>query len=748
MRRVVLILLLICMNVWGFSNALKDDEFYLVDLEVNNISDNEIKFIDSCLHIFHNSKVDTIKFKAVNYIVEESWNEKIWVKYNYWIYENIQSHLINNNNSSQKYFKTLYAGCLINTGYYFRVIGEIDSALLFYEKSLKAYSELDVKEGIAYCFNNMGVIYDNQGNLEKALECYHGSLKIQEEIKDDEGIANSLSNIGEVHRTQGEFEKALEYFHRSLTIQKRIINSRGEALTLIKIGDVYREDEKYEKAIDYFNNALRIFRNIESNSGIASALKEIGTIHNLKKDYVVALKYFNQSKILQEEIGDKEELAKGYNNLSVVYLNLDQEKEAKKYGLKAFELAKQLGFTEVISSTANALSSVYEKENNLSGALKMFKLHIFMRDSIHNAKNEKVAIRRQIQYDYDNQQALNDKEHENQILLDQKEIEKQKVIKYSVVFMLIVVVLFLLFVFNRLRITRKQKIIILETNEELNQTNDVLAAQRDEIENQKDAIEEQKNIVENKNKEITDSISYAKRIQQAILPSHEIMKALLPNSFVIYKPKAIIAGDFYWVEEVEGLVIFAVADCTGHGVPGAMVSVVCHTALNRAIREFKLISPNEILVKTREIVKERFQSGTNEISDGMDIALCVWDKKQSKLSYSGAYNSLYLIRKNKLIEYKADKQPIGKFMGDEKPYNIHDIQLQKDDLIYLFSDGYADQFGGEKDKKFSYKRFRELILKNNKLSMDVQKNILSNELENWMQNTEQIDDVCVLGLKV
>jgi len=258
-------------------------------------------------------------------------------------------------------------------------------------------------------------------------------------------------------------------------------------------------------------------------------------------------------------------------------------------------------------------------------------------------------------------------------------------------------------------------------------------------------IKKQKAEIEEVHKEITDSINYAKRIQGAILPSSKTMNSLLANSFILYKPKDVVAGDFYWVQQVENKILFAAADCTGHGVPGAMISVVCYNALNRSTREYGLSDPNTILDKTREIVIQEFGKSDEDVKDGMDIALCVLEGK--KLNYAGAYNPLWIIREGEIIETKANKQPIGK--GDDlSPYTNHSFDLLSGDIIYIFSDGYVDQFGGEKGKKFKAKAFRSLLLSIRDEPMERQKALLDETFENWRGNLDQIDDVCVIGVKI
>lgn len=265
---------------------------------------------------------------------------------------------------------------------------------------------------------------------------------------------------------------------------------------------------------------------------------------------------------------------------------------------------------------------------------------------------------------------------------------------------------------------------------------------------QKNVVVQQKHLVEEKNREILDSIEYALRIQTAILPPQKIVKHYLENSFILYKPKDIVAGDFYWMETFEDLILFAACDCTGHGVPGAMVSVICHNALNRAVREFGLKQPSKILDKTAEIVIESFSKSEEEIKDGMDISLCAYNIKTKQLEWAGANNPLWLLQNGELIETKADKQPIG--MNDNfKPFTNHQFTLNIGDVIYLFTDGYADQFGGEAGKKkLTKKRFKEQVLSIQNLSMQEQGITLDKFIVDYRKEIEQIDDILVMGVKV
>jgi serine phosphatase RsbU (regulator of sigma subunit) len=279
--------------------------------------------------------------------------------------------------------------------------------------------------------------------------------------------------------------------------------------------------------------------------------------------------------------------------------------------------------------------------------------------------------------------------------------------------------------------------------------NEKINAQKEEVEVQKRKIELQHLKLTNTHREISDSINYAKRIQAAILPTKEALAQVLVKEFVIFEPKDIVSGDFYWLEETENEIFIAVADCTGHGVPGAMVSVVCHNALNRAVREFNLSKPAEILDKTKELVIETFKSKSEFVRDGMDISFCKLTKDTHKIEWAGANNPLYIFRKGgKAVEIiPPNKQSVGVSDHGEK-FNNHQIELKDGDRIYLFTDGYVDQFGGEKGKKFKHARLRDLIVKYSSTAIYDQKDIFLKEFHDWKRELEQIDDVCVIGIEL
>lgn len=630
--------------------------------------------------------------------------------------------------------------------------GDNAKAVDYFTQSLNIQKKLGDKEGIANTLNNIGLVYNEQGDYAKAIDNYNQSLKIQKEIGDKKGKANTLNNIGNIYYSLGDFAKAIDYYTQSSKTHREIGNKEGIAMSLNNIGNIYYDKRDFEKAISNYTRSLNIEESLRNKGGIATALNNIGGIYYEQGDYTKALDYYTRGLKLVEELGDKQGIASSLISIGNIHNARREYAKSLSYGSRALSLAQEIGAALEIKLAAQSLWETNKSLGRYKEALAMYELYIKTKDGLESEENQKELIRQEYKSNYEKEAAADSVAFAKQKEITDVQLEKQTVAlearrnqQYALGAGLVLIALFAFFMYNRFKVTRQQKVIIEETNEELNQTNAELAAQRDEIEQQKEVVEKANQLLGEKNREIMDSITYAKRIQSAILPSAKRVSEHLNEHFILYKPKDVVAGDFYWLEETHNTVLFAAADCTGHGVPGAMVSVVCHNALNRSVREHGLTDPGEILTKTREIVIQEFAKSEEDVKDGMDIALCAL--QGNKLHYAGANNPLWIIRKGEIIETKANKQPIGQF-DNPVPYTTHSFELEKGDTIYIFSDGYMDQFGGEKGKKFTIKAFRELILSIQDTSMDAQKRIIDEAFETWKGALEQVDDVCVLGVRV
>ncbi len=304
---------------------------------------------------------------------------------------------------------------------------------------------------------------------------------------------------------------------------------------------------------------------------------------------------------------------------------------------------------------------------------------------------------------------------------------------------------------NKALLQQKEEIQVI--NEDLHNKNEEVISQRDEIEGQRNIALEQKCQIEIQNKSITDSIQYALRIQTALFPPYEYINELLPENFILFKPRDIVSGDFYWVKQVNNYIIICAADCTGHGVPGAFMSMLGISYLNEIVQQREITQANEVLNELRRQIKRslRQHGNKNGSKDGMDIAICVIDTKTKNMQYAGAFNSLYVIKeindKPQLVEIKADRMPVGIYIGKEKTFTNHEVKLEIGDTFYIFSDGYPDQLGAS-GKKFMTANFKKLLLEIQDQSMAEQKEILEQKLSDWMGNEPQVDDILVIGVRI
>ena len=655
-----------------------------------------------------------------------------------------------NDFAHSKNLKKYEASALNMQGVSFYVRSDYPKAIDYYNISLKIFEEIGYKKGIASSNNNIGSVYFDQGNYPNAIIFYAKSLKTYESLGFKQGIASSYNNIGLIYSDQGDYPKAIDYFTKSLKIREEIGDNKGISTSYNNIGNIYYYHGDYPKAIDHYTKSLKIDEEIGDKQGIANSYYNIGNIYKEQGDYSKAIDYYIKSLKITEEIGDKQGIANSYNGLADAYLQNGEIKKAHSQATKALQIAKEIGSIIPIKDAAENLWEINKKLGKYHKALEMHELYIEMRDSIESEESQRAVIQQQYRYAYEKQAATDSVSHAKtteikniEIAKQRAEIKAKKNQQYLLYGGVSVLLLFLGFVFNRLQVTRKQKTLIEEKNEEIERAHEELAEHH---------------------KEITDSINYAKRIQDAMLASEEHESPHLPEHFILFKPKDVVSGDFYWALEKQGYLYLTAADCTGHGVPGAFMSMLGMSFLNEINSHEKLLTPAEILDELRRrIIKELGQTGAEgENKDGMDISLVRINlNNPTQLMWAGANNPLYHVKKldgkqtpkdvqtetHFLQTIAPDKQAIG-YGFDMKPFTNHEITLQKGDTIVLFTDGFADQFGGEKGKKFKYKSFKQLLLQLKDQPLSEQKAIINTTFENWKGSFEQVDDVCVIGVRL
>ncbi len=602
--------------------------------------------------------------------------------------------------------------------------------------------KLKFYRGWAFAYKTKGILMDEKGNYPEAINFYMQSLACSKKISDKMATARTEANIGIVLRKLKKNKEAITYFKSSYLffVNK---NANYEMVVLMNIGLSYIDLHIADSALLYEKRAFEVMT--KNNFEDPKVYGNLGLAYCEKKDFISAEPLIKRALELEKEHHAKpSSIAIWTLDLAFVYKNTNKVDAAIKLLEDVILLFGKDKYTYEATHCYNQLAGIYEKKGDWKNAFKYHKILSQIKDTIYNSENSSQVNSLKEKYETEK------KEAEIKLLTADKAtqeetLKKNKAIIYSGTVLTLLLIVFAIFIFRSNR--QKQK-----TNKELISKNTL-------IETQKKEVEAQKEIVEEKQKEILDSISYAKRLQQAILPPANFITQFLPSSFIYYQPKDIVAGDFYWIEVVDDRILIAVADCTGHGVPGAMVSVVCSNALNRTVKELKITEPGKILDKVRELVIETFvrkdsfgEKSESEVKDGMDISLISINKNTTTgnkitVLWAGANNPLWYFSNSEIHEIKANKQPIGK-TDLPLPFTTHTLSLTKGDKVYLFTDGYADQFGGPKGKKFKYKQLQELLTANNTRSVSELKDILKNSFENWRGTLEQVDDVCVIGIEV
>ena len=634
-----------------------------------------------------------------------------------------------------------------------------------------------------------GVAYRNLGNYPEAFKYFFEHLEESKKFNNLEQQGYAYINIGNAYIYQEKPIEAIKMLDEALKITKKLKNDKQSAYVMLNLGRAYLLNDDFIQANYYFMEAYDFRKNIEDKDGQGICLKYIGDTYFEKGELDKALDMYIRSMELVELEKDQDLYSDILDKVANVYLQKGNNSEALKNALKSYSIGLLAGTKLRTKNACLTISKTYEKLHDFNNAYKYQTLFIIYKDSLFN---EDVG-NRIADIEYERERQIKQKEYELERQKKQSEInllieqeETHRAINIGLVSGLSLILLLALVLFRSNRVRKKTNRLLTKQNELIEKKNtdlevayteiqlrneeittqkeeitaqrDFVMKQGDKISRQKDLLKEQRDFVLKQKKEITDSIHYAKRIQNAILPPIESMKDYLNDYFIFFHPRDIVSGDFYWTTEIQNKLVIAAADCTGHGVPGAFMSMLGIASMNEIVNKMDNISAAGILNNLRDnIIKSLHQTGKEgESKDGMDIALCVVDKINNELHFAGANNPLYLIRNGELIEFKGDKMPIGIQLSLEyEPFKNNMIKLETNDVFYMFSDGFADQFGGPKGGKFKYKPLKELLLSTHLLPMNEQKEVLHNKLEEWMNFNDpqtnkpfpQIDDIVVVGCK-
>jgi len=592
----------------------------------------------------------------------------------------------------------LQALCTRKIGTLYHRLNFFDKALEYYINSAELFRKLNDKDGMANCYNNMANAYASKGELttnkkfyDRAIEYHLNCIKLRRESGDTSQLSNSYNNIGIVYMYEEKFELALENFNKALKIYSGNQGGLGGVdMVILNLGDVYLKMAIKENNKDYFDKAMYYFKDRLNSYKTGGASDRHITV---------------------------------LSRIGQILCETGQCREATKFLKRAHDMAKQIKNNSSIMESSYLLSNALEQQGDMTGALEYMKLYNQAKDSLINERNTSSIEQMQALYESTKKdKAIEILSQDNE--LQTMKVNKQRTALFSMLGGLLLLALLGMLLFNRYNIKRKANLDLAR------------AYQKIEI----------------KNNQITDSINYAKRIQSAILPPQEFISTHLKNFFVFYKPKDIVSGDFYWFTHHLGKSFLAVADCTGHGVPGALMSMIGNTLLNEIVNQKDIVDPAEILYRLNEgVIKALRQSGVDimEQDDGMDISLCcIDDNSKHKLCYASANLNIFINNNGVLNELKGDVFSIGGGIGSSgKMFQTKTIELQEGSAIILSTDGYYDQFGGKSNSKFLVSQFEKTIAEIN-FSESGAKEKIESKFENWKGSRQQTDDVLVIGFVV
>ncbi len=628
------------------------------------------------------------------------------------------------------------------------------NALEYYLQSLEIRQKSGNELSIAASYNNIGLIYKDINHADKAMEYFKKALEIYRKDDNQQLIANSLNYMGSVCWKNQDYDQALEYYSECLKIREKSNDKVLIASSLNNLAMIYKNLNQTEKSASTYMKALSLYETLKDNVNIAAINNNLGNLFLKSGAHQKALAYFEKAYQLRKNIGDKYGLAASAKDIAETYSALGQIKKAHPFIIEANELAIEVNDADLKIATLLQLSGYYEASGKTADALNCYKKFMNEKNKLLNEESIRKIAEMQVRYEAVQMEReigfLNrDKQlKELEIARNQESIKRQRITIYGAILFLAVTALFSLILLKQNRKIKKAFKLLEIKNAEISRQKDEIEVQKTEIQKQRDIATAQRDKIAWQKQRITDSIEYASKIQNAVLPPDESIRNILPNHFIYFRPRDIVSGDFYWITQLGNKKIVAVADCTGHGVPGAFMSMLGVAFLNEIINRNELTEANEILDHLRDnVIKSLHQDNENtKAHDGMDMALCIIENDM--LQFAGANNSIYLVRNGQLAEIQADKFPVGVHTTEYEKFTNNTIKLQHNDMLYLYTDGYSDQFGGADSRKLLTKNFKKVLLDIHQKSCEEQREKLDEYFNLWKGNNKQVDDILVLGIKI
>lgn len=620
----------------------------------------------------------------------------------------------------------------LGTAYYIQ--GKYEEGLKEHREALAIWERLNDRKGQASSWMNIGIIYTVKGDYDSALANMLKATKLFEELNDLRGMGNAYTNIGMVYVDKGDNITGLTYHEKAREIFTRTGNKSGLSASLNNIGIILDDNKEYQKALEYYQESLKLKEELGMKNAVANTLSNIGICYFNLKEYDKALNHAFRAEKIFNELGELQGLTVVYKYLGNIYLELKQYEKAESYFRQGLVQSQEIGSNHSILLAYEDISRVNEAQGDYREAHSMLEKAYNFRDSIFSKESEEAIAELQTRFDTEKKEKQIELLTKDALLKDAK-LERRNTIIYSFTGGILLLSVLAFFIYRGYSGKKRANILLQHQKQEIEKANADLNTANVQI--------------SEKNKEITDSINYAKRIQEAILPEKKHLAALLPQSFILYLPKDIVSGDFYWFTRKGSRILIAAADCTGHGVPGAFMSMIGNDKLHQVITEKGITTPGEVLKELdKRLITVLNQDETSANKDGMDIGLLSIDLQSRSISFAGANRPLYHFSDSRLHEIKGTKLPVAGGIYGTKDFVTHTINALEGDTFYIFSDGFADQFGGEHGKKLTTNRFKQLLNDVQPLTMDEQLEKLNEAFSEWRGNCEQLDDVLVIGIRL
>ncbi|MBA3682517.1 MAG: tetratricopeptide repeat protein [Bacteroidetes bacterium] len=672
--------------------------------------------VDSLYTSFKIAKTDTQKLYILNTIIDAIVDDEAWIPYNRQMYDLATKALLKNNNDERSKYILLRAksDAISNFGSYFDNKGETDSAIYYYLAAIEIDRKTDHKISLSQSLEGAGKNFIELGDYNKALGYYNEALTIVQKENDLHALGRVYNSLGLFYRVQGDKETALSYYNKTYSIRTKLRDKFGIGEVLVNIAGV---EPDLRKKLGSYRKSLAIMKTAGHKVAVASILNNMGGTYLELNKTDSALMYFNMALNIRRAISDKAGMSKSLYYIAKIMAQQKKYDTALEYAIESYDLSLVTKNPGEIIITTSLIKDLYLTKKDYVNAFKFLSVYTLVKDSATNINKGKEFYRQKVKFEYEQKDFLRKEEEVRKDAEFKAKSRQQKIIIFSFLVIVIIISVFSYFLFARYRLTRQQKTI----------------------------IETQKNEVDIKQKEILDSIHYAKRIQTTLLAHKDFIDANVPDNFVFFQPKDIVSGDFYWATKKDNSFYLAVCDSTGHGVPGAFMSLLNISFLNEAINEKNILQPNDVLNQVRSQLNKNMEGS----QDGMDAILVKFQIKNSELeiAYSAANNEPVLISENKLMILPKDKMPVGKGERTDS-FSLHLPEVKKGDTLYFYTDGFIDQFGGPRGKKFKSRQLNDFLLSISEQSMTTQHEMLQNKFAQWKGDLEQVDDICIIGIRI